>query len=136
MPERTVFQRHAYTHTYTKKMRVSLLTSIDATEHVHLIIGSNPIAAARCAKSIEVGARPILIAPEDAEVHFGLRKRVDDGEVRWVRKVFEESDLAVWGREEMSGYADAVFVTTGSRSPQSKHHHSRLAFRRRRLVET
>ena len=54
-------------------MGISLLTAIDSTSHVHLIVGSNPLAAARCTKSLEVGAIPIVIAPETADVHYGLQ---------------------------------------------------------------
>ena len=99
---------------------ISLLTAIDSTSHVHLIIGSNPLAAARCAKSLEVGAKPILIAPEIAELHYTLQKRVDDGEVKWLKKSFEDEDVLRFGREEIDGVVDAVFVTSGSRDPLSR----------------
>jgi uroporphyrin-III C-methyltransferase len=101
-------------------MSISLLASIDSTLHVHIIVGSNPLAAARCAKSIEVGARPIVIAPEGAAVHYGLQKRIDDGEVKWLKKIFEEGDLSSLGREEIGGFVDAVFVTLGAQDPLSQ----------------
>jgi uroporphyrin-III C-methyltransferase len=101
-------------------MAISLLTSVDSTSHIHLIIGSNPLAAARCAKSIEVGAKPIVIAPETADVHYGLQKRIDSGEVTWLKKTFEDGDLSRLGREEIGGFVDVVFVTTGPRDPLSK----------------
>jgi uroporphyrin-III C-methyltransferase len=99
---------------------VSLLTAIDSTSHIHLIIGSNPLAAARCAKSLEVGAKPHLIAPETAELHYALQKRIDNGEVEWLKKPFEDEDVVRLGREETGGVVDAVFVTTGPRDPLSK----------------
>lgn len=92
-----------------------MLTAVDATSHVHLIIGSNPLAAARCARSVEVGAKPILIAPEDASLHYGLVKRIDDGEVQWLKRSFEENDLTTLGRPEVEGVVDAVFVTAGGK---------------------
>lgn len=98
---------------------VSLLAAIDCTSHIHLIIGSNPLAAARCAKSIEVGAKPVLIAPETAELHYSLQARIDKGEVEWLQKVFEDEDVLRLGREEIGGVVDAVFVTTSSRDPLS-----------------
>jgi uroporphyrin-III C-methyltransferase len=94
---------------------VLLLTSIDSTGHIHLIIGSNPLAAARCAKSLEVGAKPLLISPEPAELHYALQKRIDDREVEWLKKPFEDDDILCLGREEINGVVDAVFVTTGPR---------------------
>jgi uroporphyrin-III C-methyltransferase len=98
---------------------ISLLTSVDSTSHIHLIIGSNPLAAARCAKSLEVGAKPVLVAPDTAELHYALQKRIDNGEVRWLKKSFEDDDLFHLGREEINGVVDAVFVTTGLRDPRS-----------------
>jgi uroporphyrin-III C-methyltransferase len=103
-------------------MAISLLTAVDSTSHIHLIIGSNPLAAARCAKSIEVGAKPIVIAPETADVHYGLQKRIDSGAVTWLKKRFEDDDLSTLGREEIDGFVDAVFVTTGPRDPLSKQY--------------
>lgn len=99
--------------------RISLLTSIDSTEHIHLVIGSNPLAAARCAKSLEVGAKPLLIAPETAELHYALQKRIDNGEVEWLKKSFKDEDVLRLGREEINGVVDAVFVTSGPRDPLS-----------------
>lgn len=98
----------------------SLLTAIDSTSHVHLIVGSNPLAAARCTKSIQVGARPLLIAPETADLHYALQKRVDGGEVEWLKKEFADEDVLRLGREEIDGVVDAVFVTLGPRDPLSK----------------
>ncbi|TVY83560.1 Uroporphyrinogen-III C-methyltransferase, partial [Lachnellula suecica] len=100
---------------------VSLLTSINSTSHVHLIIGSNPLAAARCATSLEVGAKPLLIAPETADLHYALQKKIDSGEVKWLKKSFEDEDVLRLGREEIIGVVDAVFVTSGSREASSAH---------------
>jgi len=99
---------------------ISLLTAIDSTSHIHLIVGSNPLAAARCAKSLEVGAKPLLIAPETADLHYALQKRIDSGEVEWLKKSFEDEDVLRLGREEINGVVDAVFVTLGPRDPLSK----------------
>lgn len=100
---------------------ISLLTATDARSHVHVIIGTNPLAAARSTQSLAVGAYPILLAPETADLHYALRKRVDDGDVKWVKKTFEENDLLTLGREEVGNVVDAVFITSGPRDPQSAH---------------
>lgn len=97
----------------------SLLTAVDSTFQVHLIVGSNPLAAARCAKSLEVGAKAKLIAPETAELHYALQKRIDSGEIEWLKKAFEEQDLMRLGRGEVGGVVDMVFVTHGPREPLS-----------------
>lgn len=102
-------------------MAISLLTAINSTSHIHLIIGSNPLAAARCVKSLEVGAIPIVIAPETAEVHYGLQKRVDSGEIKWLKRSFQDEDISTLGREAVNGFVDAVFVTAGPRNPLSKY---------------
>lgn len=98
-----------------------LLTSLDSEGHIHLIIGSNPLASARCSKSIEVGAKPKIIAPADADVHYVLAKRIEDGEVEWVKKTFEDADLSRLGRDEIDNVVDAVFVTSGGKSAISKY---------------
>lgn len=96
-----------------------LLTALDSEGHIHLIVGSNPLASARCAKSIEVGARPKIIAPADASVHYVLANRIEDGEVEWIKKSFEDADVSVLGRGEVDNVVDAVFVTTGGKSAAS-----------------
>ncbi|MCJ1479998.1 hypothetical protein MMC06_000152 [Schaereria dolodes] len=99
----------------------TLLTAQDCTGQIHLVIGSNPLASARCTKSIEVGAKPIVIAPAEAEVHYALLKKIEDGEIRWTRKRFEDVDLTTFGREDVSRVVDAVFVTLGGKNPLSTH---------------
>jgi uroporphyrin-III C-methyltransferase len=100
--------------------RTSLLTAIDSTSHVHLIVGSNSLAAARCTKSLEVGAKPLLIVPETVELHYALQKRIESGEVRRLAKPFEDKDVFQLGREDINRVVDAVFVTSGPRDPISK----------------
>ena len=97
----------------------SLLTALDCERHIHLIIGSNPLASARCAKSIEVGAKPKIIAPADAEVHYVLAKRIEVGEVEWIQDDFKDDHLTTLGRNEVDNVADAVFVTSGGKSALS-----------------
>jgi len=96
-------------------MAPALLTAVDATSHIHLIVGSNPLAGARCARSIEVGAKPILLAPEDSTLHYGLVKRIEAGEVKWLKRSFKDDDLTTLGREEVDSVVDAVFVTAGGK---------------------
>ncbi|KAM0718311.1 hypothetical protein Q7P37_006643 [Cladosporium fusiforme] len=97
-------------------MTPALLTAVDSTSHIHLIIGSNPLAGARCSKSLEVGATPILIAPDNGNLHYGLAKRMEEHKLQWIQRDFEENDLKTLGRDEVDGYVDAVFVTTGGRT--------------------
>jgi hypothetical protein len=102
-------------------MAPALLTAVDATAHIHLIVGSNPLAAARCSRAIEVGARPVLIAPEDSTLHYALVKRIDAGEVKWLRRSFQDADLTTLGRPEVDGVVDAVFVTAGGKQTPGKY---------------
>lgn len=101
-------------------MPPALLTAVDSQSHVHLVIGSNPLAGARCARSVAVGAKPKLIAPAEASLHYGLQKRVDEGEVEWVQRAFQDEDLTSLGREDVDGVVDAVFVTFASQPQLSK----------------
>jgi uroporphyrin-III C-methyltransferase len=98
-------------------MPPALLTAVDSTRHVHLVIGSNPLAGARCTKSLEVGAVVKLIAPADATLHYGLMKRIDEKEVEWIKRDFQDEDLEMLGREEVDHVVDAVFVTLGPKHP-------------------
>ena len=97
-----------------------LLTAHDATGHIHLIIGSNPLANARCKRSIEIGAKPILLSSPNSEIHYNLQKKIDDGSVKHVQKLFEESDLLSLGRDDIANAVDAVFVTLPPSNPLSK----------------
>ncbi|KAJ2970612.1 hypothetical protein NUW58_g9638 [Xylaria curta] len=95
--------------------RTSLLTAVNAESHVHLIIGSNSLAATRCTQSLAVGASPILLALETSDLHASLQKRVNDGEVKWIKEVFQEGHLLTLGRADVGHVVDAVFVTSDSR---------------------
>lgn len=102
-------------------MAPALLTAVDSTSHVHLIVGSNPLAGARCSRSLEVGATARLIAPESSDLHYGLLKRIEAKEVEWIQRDFRDEDLTTLGREEVDRVVDAVFVTLGTRNPLSAH---------------
>ncbi|KAL2754119.1 hypothetical protein ACRALDRAFT_2138485 [Sodiomyces alcalophilus JCM 7366] len=105
----------------TETDATSLLAAFNCRDNIHLVIGTNPLAASRCGQSLKAGARPILIAPETAELHYGLAKRIEAGEVTWHKKEFHDNDLLTLGREEVDGVVDAVFVTSGPRDPLSSH---------------
>lgn len=98
-------------------MAPALLTAVEATGHVHLVVGSNPLAGARCTRSLEVGARPVVIAAENGAVHYSLLKRVEAGEVEWLRREFRDDDVSSLGRDEVGFVVDAVFVTEGGKLP-------------------
>ena len=92
-------------------MPPALLTAVDSTSHIHLIIGSNPLAGSRCTKSLELGAKPILVAPESPNMHYGLLRRIEEHEIEWIKREFQEGDLKTLGRPEVAHVVDAVFVT-------------------------
>lgn len=102
-------------------MAPTMLTSIDATGQIHLIVGSNPLAGARCTKSLEAGAKPILITPQSETMHYGLLKRVEEHKITWLQREFQDADLQLHGREEVDRVVDAVFVTSGARTPAAAH---------------
>ena len=98
-----------------------LLTAQDCSGLTYLVLGSGPLAAARCAKLVEVGAFPTILARPQAGIHYTLAKLVEDGKVNWIQRDFEDSDLKTLGRDEVDNIVDAVFVTTGSKSSLSTH---------------
>lgn len=98
-----------------------LLTALNVESNVHLIIGSNPLAAARCTKSLDAGAIPIIVAPPNGEMNSSLTHQIQDGRAQWIQREFEDSDLSTLGREEVGGYVDAVFVTLAGNNPQSTY---------------
>ncbi|KAM0696329.1 hypothetical protein Q7P36_003575 [Cladosporium allicinum] len=100
-------------------MTTKLLTAVDSTSHVHLIVGSNSIAGSRCTKSLEVAATPIVVTPDNGDIHYGLAKRIEENKVQWIQREITEDDLKTLGRAEVDGYVDAVFVTTGGRTPMA-----------------
>ena len=102
-------------------MSPTLLTSVESDNHVHLIVGSNPLAGARCSKALEIGAIPKLIAPGNAALHYGLAKRVEEGKVLWIQREFRDADLTTLGRQEVDNVVDAVFVTSGGKSALASH---------------
>jgi uroporphyrin-III C-methyltransferase len=100
-------------------MPVPLLTSVDCTSQIHLIIGDNGIAAKRVVRSLEAGASCILISPvEKEELHFDLKEFTERNRIKYVPRDFREEDLRTFGREEVDGIVDMVFVTL---SPLDKH---------------
>ncbi|OAA76913.1 Uroporphyrin-III C-methyltransferase [Akanthomyces lecanii RCEF 1005] len=106
-----------------------LLAGLICRGSVHLVVGTNPLAAARCAQSLRAGARPILVAPAATDLHYGLQAKIDDGSVKWEQKTLEDGDLFRLGREEVGGVVDAVFLTTSSRDTNT--HVSALCKRNR-----
>jgi len=90
----------------------ALLTSTNCHGHVHLVVGCNPLAAARVQKSREAGAVVRLVAPEGEELPYGLQRRIEEGEIEWVRRGFEMADLETLGREEVGGVVDLVWITS------------------------
>ncbi|EZF34478.1 uroporphyrinogen-III C-methyltransferase [Trichophyton mentagrophytes] len=110
--------------------RIPLLAAIDSNSHIHLIIGSNPLAAARITKSINSGATPILISPPGNKLPSTISERIEAGQVQWIQREFQDSDLLTLGREEVECVVDAVFITLDKTYPLT-HHISRTCRRLR-----
>ena len=100
----------------------SLLAALNCRGCTHLIVGAGPLASTRCAQSLAAGAKPVLLAPGDAEIPATLRGRIEGGEVVWEKKAFEDGHLFSLGREDVGNVVDAVFVTLGSRDPLGTSH--------------
>jgi uroporphyrin-III C-methyltransferase len=100
-------------------MHAPLLSSQDVSGQVHLIIGSNPLANARCTRSSEAGAKAIVINHYQGDVHYALQQKVDDGRVELHNRAFRDEDLTTLGREAVDHVVDMVFVTLRDRSTLS-----------------
>ncbi|EEP75661.1 potential uroporphyrin-3 C-methyltransferase [Uncinocarpus reesii 1704] len=98
-----------------------LLTALNVESQIHLVIGSNPLAAARCTKCLDSGSTPIIIAPPSEDINSSFLQKLQNGNVRWVQRQFKDDDLSTLGREEVDHYVDAVFVTLGPNNPLSIH---------------
>ena len=61
----------------------------------------------------------MLIAPAGAHLHYSLLKKVEDGQVKWLKRNFLDGDLQDLGRDEVENVVDAVFVTLGGKNPLS-----------------
>ena len=99
---------------------VPLMTAWNVGSQIHLIVGTNPLAAARCTKSLEAGARPIIVAPETLVMNFALADQIANGSAQWIRREFQDEDLTTLGREDVDRVVDTVFVTLGGSHPLSK----------------
>lgn len=96
-----------------------LMTAWNVESQIHLIVGANPLAAARCSKSLDAGAQPIIVAPDTADMHFTLAEHIANGSAKWMRRDFQDDDLTNLGREEVDRVVDTVFVTLGGGHPLS-----------------
>lgn len=111
----------------------SLLTAIDSRDHIHLILGTGPLAATRTTQSLTAGAKPILIAPSpppETPLHHSLQKHLDAGSLTWLSRPFSDDDILTLGRSEISHVVDAVFVTSPI-DPSLASHVSSLCKRHR-----
>ena len=102
----------------------ALLTAQNCESHIHLVLGTNALAASRIAQSLAAGARPVVVVPLGQEQQLllddgGVGKawdaafsaRVEAGEATVHRENFGEKVLMTLGRDEVGGVVDAVFVT-------------------------
>lgn len=93
-------------------MPVPLLTSVDCTHQVHLVIGDNGIAAKRATRSFEAGADCIFLSPKElGDLNFDIKNLIETGRIKHVQREFEEDDLKTFGRIEVDYIVDMVFIT-------------------------
>jgi uroporphyrin-III C-methyltransferase len=97
---------------------------VDSRSHIHLILGTTPLAAARVAQSLAAGAKPTLIAPApppDTPLHHGLQKHIEAGSLPWLARPFSDDDVLTLGRPEVGHVVDAVFATSTAEFELNKH---------------
>lgn len=88
-----------------------MMTGTNVCGHTHVILGTNCVANTRSETSMAAGAIPIIVADENATLHQGLRRKIDQGLIHWTKKIFDDNDLFTLGREEVAHIVDAVFLT-------------------------
>ncbi|KAK4247004.1 tetrapyrrole methylase [Corynascus novoguineensis] len=120
---------HLHPHILSDRQhQTSLLTAQHCTGHVHLILGANPLAAARASSSLAAGAKPILISPLPSsspspdhkqqeqeqlpQLHYSLTTLIAAGTLIHLPRAFTPSDLFTLGREDVNRVVDAVFITS------------------------
>jgi hypothetical protein len=99
-------------------LRQALLTATMCEAQIHLVVGNNSLASARCQKSLDAGAKVVVISP--GPLSPSLQRRVDEKEVSWLSREFLKEDLTTLGREEVDGVVDLVFVTLDLECAQCK----------------
>lgn len=97
----------------------ALLTAQHCVGQVHLILGSNPLAAARASSSLAAGAKPILISPipsdseqQQPQLHYSLTSLIASSQLTHLARPFTPNDLFTLGRAEVDHVVDAVFITS------------------------
>ncbi|KAH6854828.1 tetrapyrrole methylase [Chaetomium sp. MPI-CAGE-AT-0009] len=110
----------------------ALLTAQHCAGHVHLILGSNPLAAARASSSLAAGAKPILISPlpssslpkEDSQqqpeqpqqqLHYSLTTLITSGALTHIARDFQPSDLFTHGHSPDSPNSPATIAAVCKR---------------------
>ncbi|TQS33848.1 hypothetical protein Golomagni_05793 [Golovinomyces magnicellulatus] len=98
-----------------------MLTGINCTGHIHLVVGTDSVATVRCESSIAAGAIPVLVADGTSPLHPGLQRQIKAGFIEWERKPLDIDDLQTLGREEVAHVVDAVFITSEQNRLQVQH---------------
>jgi uroporphyrin-III C-methyltransferase len=122
------------------KSPTALLTAQHSAGHIHLILGANPLAAARAASSLAAGAKPILISPlpstsspekrdhqQQQQLHYSLTTLITANTLTHLPRAFSESDLFTLGREEVDRVVDAVFITSSPSAPGTEGEAQKIA---------
>lgn len=95
-----------------------LLASLKCTDEVHLIVGASNVAASRINSILEAGAKPVLLTNQPSEEFTkSIEDNIANGNLKYVKKEFENDDLSKLGRSEVNHVVDRVFVAL----PISQH---------------
>lgn len=95
-----------------------MLTAQYMSGQVHLVVGANSLAASRCSKCLEAGAKPVVLS-NGGVVSPTLFEKINESGICLIQREFQDDDLITLGREEVDRVVDAVFVTLRSNDPLS-----------------
>ncbi|KAK9458335.1 tetrapyrrole methylase [Dipodascopsis uninucleata] len=99
-----------------------LMICQNCEEQVHLVVGSSALSLQRIARSLEYGARVILVAPNDDSSSENWQTDVREttaqsNRLTWIERDFSMKDLTTLGRQEVCNVVDMVFVALPRTSP-------------------
>lgn len=107
---------------------VAFLTSQSVVGHIHYILGSSGLTLSRIQTVLEHGAFPVVFTRLASEKHTTntfhfddntaskLQELVAEGKIEWIQdQAFKVEDLHTYGRKQVGGFPDRVFITVPKR---------------------
>lgn len=106
---------------YMNMLSPSLLAGLRCDGEVHLVVGVTNMAWLKIARIFEAGADVKLIGRGDSQrINDKIEEYQKKGNIEWLDRDFELSDLKSLGRDEVDKIVDKVFVTLPMAEAETK----------------